>query len=151
MLNEQQFYLLGQVQISQTGGQPFSDTSPCGGCSLEKPSVFQMGHPRPLFHLGICGLLNINNFFTILKSENGASSMQRWDSNSQPLRLQLYKCPLIVIYDCTIILTAKLPILWLQFTKQQCSQGSPLDQCDNWIDPTCVVLRPMVAKLFSDF
>ena len=28
MLNEQQFYLLGQIQTSQTGGQPYSDTSP---------------------------------------------------------------------------------------------------------------------------
>ena len=32
MLN--QFYLLGQTQISQTGGQSFSDTSPYGECSL---------------------------------------------------------------------------------------------------------------------
>ena len=28
MLNEQQFYLFGQIQISQTGGQLYSDTSP---------------------------------------------------------------------------------------------------------------------------
>ena len=28
MLNEQQFYLFGQIQASQTGGQPYSDTSP---------------------------------------------------------------------------------------------------------------------------
>ena len=26
--NEQQFYLFGQIQTSQTGGQPYSDTSP---------------------------------------------------------------------------------------------------------------------------
>ena len=28
LLNEKQFYLFGQIQISQTGGQPFSDTFP---------------------------------------------------------------------------------------------------------------------------
>ena len=28
MLNEQQFYLFGQIQTIQTGGQPYSDTSP---------------------------------------------------------------------------------------------------------------------------
>ena len=33
-LNEQQFYLLGQIQISQTGGQPYSVTSPYGQSSL---------------------------------------------------------------------------------------------------------------------
>ena len=27
MLNEQQFYLFGQIQTSQTGSQPYSDTS----------------------------------------------------------------------------------------------------------------------------
>ena len=35
MLNEQQFYLFGQIQTSQAGGQPrYSDTSPYGECSL---------------------------------------------------------------------------------------------------------------------
>ena len=28
MLKEQQIYLFGQIQTSQTGGQPYSDTSP---------------------------------------------------------------------------------------------------------------------------
>ena len=28
MLNKKQFYLVGQIQTSQSGGQPFSDTSP---------------------------------------------------------------------------------------------------------------------------
>ena len=28
MLNEKQFYLLGQIQPCQTGGQSYSDTSP---------------------------------------------------------------------------------------------------------------------------
>ena len=28
MLNGQQFYLFGQIQTSQTGGQPYSDTPP---------------------------------------------------------------------------------------------------------------------------
>ena len=28
MWNEQQFYLLGQIQTSQTGGQLYNDTSP---------------------------------------------------------------------------------------------------------------------------
>ena len=28
MVNEQEFYLFGQIQTSQTGGQPYSDTSP---------------------------------------------------------------------------------------------------------------------------
>ena len=34
VLNEQQFYLYGQIQTSQTGGQPYSDTSSYGQCSL---------------------------------------------------------------------------------------------------------------------
>ena len=35
MLQRQQFYLFGQNQTSQTGGQPkYSDTSPYGECSL---------------------------------------------------------------------------------------------------------------------
>ena len=34
MLNEQQFYFFGQILISQTGGQPYSDTSPYGEYSL---------------------------------------------------------------------------------------------------------------------
>ena len=34
MLNEQQFYLFGQIQTSQTGCQLYSDTSPFGECSL---------------------------------------------------------------------------------------------------------------------
>ena len=28
MVNEQEFYLFGQIQTSQTGGQPYSDTFP---------------------------------------------------------------------------------------------------------------------------
>ena len=28
MLDEQQFYLIGQIQTSQTGGQLYSDTAP---------------------------------------------------------------------------------------------------------------------------
>ena len=39
-LNEQQFYLFGQTQTSQTGGQPYSsDTFPNGECSLCFASV----------------------------------------------------------------------------------------------------------------
>ena len=34
MLNEQQFYLFGQIQTNQTGGQLYSDTFPYGECSL---------------------------------------------------------------------------------------------------------------------
>ena len=34
ILNEQQFYLFGQIQTSQTGGQPYIDTSPYGECSI---------------------------------------------------------------------------------------------------------------------
>ena len=34
MLNEQQFYLFGHIQTSQTGGQLCSDTFPYGECSL---------------------------------------------------------------------------------------------------------------------
>ena len=36
MLNEQQFYYFGQIQTSQTGGEPYSDTSRYGECSLVK-------------------------------------------------------------------------------------------------------------------
>ena len=34
MLNEQQFYLFGQIQTSQTGGQPYCDASSCDEGSL---------------------------------------------------------------------------------------------------------------------
>ena len=34
MLNEQQFYLFGHIQTSQTGGQLCSDTFPYEECSL---------------------------------------------------------------------------------------------------------------------
>ena len=37
MMNEQRFYLFGQIKTSQTGGQPYSDTSPNGECSLVCP------------------------------------------------------------------------------------------------------------------
>ena len=33
LLNYQQFYLFGQIQTSQTGSQPYSDTSSYGECS----------------------------------------------------------------------------------------------------------------------
>ena len=36
MLNEQQFYLFGQIQTCQTGGQLYRDISPYGECSLEQ-------------------------------------------------------------------------------------------------------------------
>ena len=39
MLNVQQFDLFGQIQTSQTGGRPFSDTPPPMVCSLIYPSV----------------------------------------------------------------------------------------------------------------
>ena len=35
LLNEQQLYLFGQFQTSQTGVQAYSDTSPHGECSLD--------------------------------------------------------------------------------------------------------------------
>ena len=40
MLNEQQFYLCVQIQTSQTGGPPYSDSSPYGECSLLQVSIF---------------------------------------------------------------------------------------------------------------
>ena len=43
MLNEQQFYLFGQIQTSQAGGQPrYSDTSPYGECSLVVVMLFNL-------------------------------------------------------------------------------------------------------------
>ena len=38
MINQQQIYLFGQIQTSQTGGQPYSDSSPykVSECSLPK-------------------------------------------------------------------------------------------------------------------
>ena len=36
MFNQQQLDSFGQIQISQTGGKPYSDTSPYGECSLKK-------------------------------------------------------------------------------------------------------------------
>ena len=40
MLNKQQFYLFGQLQISQTGHQPYSDTFPYGECPLDMLSCY---------------------------------------------------------------------------------------------------------------
>ena len=34
ILNQQQFFLLGQIQTNQTGGQLYCDTSSYGECSL---------------------------------------------------------------------------------------------------------------------
>ena len=34
LLNKQKFYFFGQIQICQTGGQLYSDSSPYGDCSL---------------------------------------------------------------------------------------------------------------------
>ena len=40
MVNEQKFYLFGQIQTSQTGGQLYSDTYPNGECSLFKTAFY---------------------------------------------------------------------------------------------------------------
>ena len=45
MLNEQQFYLFGQIETSQTGSQLYSDTSPYGECSL----VLHWQFPLPTY------------------------------------------------------------------------------------------------------
>ena len=37
MLNDQQFFLFGQIQTGQTIGQPYSYTYPYGECSLVEP------------------------------------------------------------------------------------------------------------------
>ena len=37
---EQQIYLFGQIQTSQIGGQPYSDTSPC------EVSLYSVLHQR---------------------------------------------------------------------------------------------------------
>ena len=42
MLNKRQLYLFGQIQTSQTGGQPYSDTFPYGECSLEREFVMSI-------------------------------------------------------------------------------------------------------------
>ena len=44
MLNEQQLYLLGKIQSSQTGGQTDSDTSPYGECSLQDTYLAQLNN-----------------------------------------------------------------------------------------------------------
>ena len=36
MFNDLHFYVFGLIQISQTGGQPYSDTSLHGECSLQE-------------------------------------------------------------------------------------------------------------------
>ena len=41
-MNNTQFYLFGQIQTSQAGGQPYSDTSPYGECSAEEVSLCLM-------------------------------------------------------------------------------------------------------------
>ena len=50
--NQQQLYLLGQIQTSQTGGQQHSDTSPYGECSLvvvQACSLLQLWEHQKLF------------------------------------------------------------------------------------------------------
>ena len=42
MLNEQQFFLFGQIQTSPTGGQSYSDTSPYGECSFQTCNRLQL-------------------------------------------------------------------------------------------------------------
>ena len=41
MLNELQFYLFGQIQNSQTEGQPYSNTFPYGVCCLNSCKMFE--------------------------------------------------------------------------------------------------------------
>ena len=41
ILNEQQIYLYGQIQTSQTGGHPYSDTSPYCESSLHEHLTLQ--------------------------------------------------------------------------------------------------------------
>ena len=43
LLNERRFYLCDQIQTSQRGCQPNSDTSPYGECSLERDSYLPRG------------------------------------------------------------------------------------------------------------
>ena len=50
-LNFQQFYLIGQIQTSQTGGQPNSDTSPYGESSLHYPWNALVGGDEGLYWL----------------------------------------------------------------------------------------------------
>ena len=47
MKNQQQFYLFGQIQSGETGGQPYIDASPY----KVRDYFLKMGQPRPLFRL----------------------------------------------------------------------------------------------------
>ena len=42
LLYEQQFYLFGQIQTSQTGGQLYSDAPPYGECSLPVSFIYKI-------------------------------------------------------------------------------------------------------------
>ena len=57
MLNEQQMYLFSQIQKSQTGGQPSSDTSPYEVklYYLDKPVKQEVSHPSLVWHSGQIG------------------------------------------------------------------------------------------------
>ena len=57
MSNEPQFYLVGRIQTSQTGGQPYSDTSPYGECS---PTVAQPPHAHAV-HFSVIRFSNVVN------------------------------------------------------------------------------------------
>ena len=57
MLNKQQMYLFSQIQSSQTGGQPSSDTSPYEVklYYLDKPVKQEVSHPSLVWHSGQIG------------------------------------------------------------------------------------------------
>ena len=50
MLNEQQFLLFGQIRTGQTGGRPYSDTSPYGKCSRVKMFIFGLSGSVSAYH-----------------------------------------------------------------------------------------------------
>ena len=59
MFDEQQFYLFGQIQTSQTEGQLFSDTFPNGECSLlclQAPMIFSLCFHCSCGEKGFCSI-----------------------------------------------------------------------------------------------
>ena len=75
MLNEQQIYLFGQIQTSQTGYQLYSDTSPYGECSLVRHFfILRATSTKGIF---ILPYLNIpNGLFTLTFSSDAHVSLE---------------------------------------------------------------------------
>ena len=83
MLNEQQIYLFGQIQTSQTGYQLYSDTSPYGECSLVRHFfILRATSTKGIFILPYLNILN--GLFTLTFSSDAHVSLEMTSCMMQP-------------------------------------------------------------------